>query len=157
MGAEMTFRDLYEGEVIQIGRKRDVTVTNTRGNHPNGVYAYRIEHEGKALVYITDSEHYSIVDPKLKKLARGADLLIFDAMYTPEEYSGEGGGGSKTGWGHATFVAGCELAAAAGVKQLILHHHDPAQTDAMVREKERRAKELFPNSLAAREGMVLEL
>ena len=47
-------------------------------------------------------------------------------MYTPEEYSGEVGGGPKTGWGHATFVAGCELAKAAGVKQLVLHHHDPS-------------------------------
>jgi hypothetical protein len=31
------------------------------------------------------------------------------------------------------------------------------QTDEMVREKERRAKALFPNTIAAREGMVIEL
>jgi phosphoribosyl 1,2-cyclic phosphodiesterase len=157
MGAAMTFRDLYEGEVIRIGAKQDVIVTNARGNHPNGVYAYRIEHGGKAIVYITDSEHYAIVDPKLKKLAMGADLLIFDSMYTPEEYAGEVGGGPKTGWGHATFTAGCELAIAAGVKQLILHHHDPNQTDAMMHEKERRAQAIFPNTIAAREGTVIEL
>jgi phosphoribosyl 1,2-cyclic phosphodiesterase len=157
MGAKMTFHDLYEGEVVRIGPKEDIVVTNARGNHPNGVYAYRIEHGGKALAYITDSEHYAIVDPKLKRLAAGADLLIYDAMYTPEEYAGEVGGGPKTGWGHATFVAGCELAKAAGVKQLVLHHHDPTQTDAMVREKERRARELFPNTIAAREGHVIEL
>ncbi len=90
MGAAMTFRDLYEGETITIGAKNDVTVTNARGNHPNGVYAYRIEHGGKSVVYVTDSEHYAIVDPKLKKLAMGADVLIFDAMYTPEEYAGHG-------------------------------------------------------------------
>ena len=157
MGAAMTFRDLYEGEVITIGPRGDVTVTNARGNHPNGVYAYRIEHGGKVVVYITDSEHYAIVDPKLKKLATGADVLIFDAMYTPEEYAGDASGGPKTGWGHATHVAGCELARAAGVKQLVLHHHDPSQTDAMVREKERRARELFPNTIAAKEGLVIEL
>lgn len=157
MGAQMTFRDLYEGEAISIGKKQDVRVSNARGNHPNGVYAYRIEHEGKALVYVTDSEHYAIVDPKLRRLAQGADVLIFDAMYTPEEYAGEVGGGPKTGWGHATFVAGCELAKAANVKQLVLHHHDPSQTDAMVREKEKRAREHFPNTVAAREGMVIEI
>ena len=157
MGAAMTFRDLYEGEVVTVGPGHDVRVTNARGNHPNGVYAYRVEHGGKSVVYITDSEHYSIVDPKLKKLAMGADVLIFDAMYTPEEYAGEAGGGPKTGWGHATFVAGCELAHAAQVKQLVLHHHDPNQTDAMVREKEQRARELFPNTVAAREGMVIDL
>jgi phosphoribosyl 1,2-cyclic phosphodiesterase len=156
MGAGMTFRDLYEGETISIGPKSDVTVTNARGNHPNGVYAYRVEHGGKSVVYITDSEHYSIVDPKLKKLSMGADVLIFDAMYTPEEYSGAVGGGPKTGWGHATYEAGCELARAAGVKRLVLHHHDPSQTDDMVREKERRAQALFPNTIAAREGLVIE-
>src|SRR5262249_14281888 len=148
MGAKMTFHDLYEGEVVRIGPKEDIVVTNARGNHPNGVYAYRIEHGGKVLAYITDSEHYAIVDPKLRRLATGAALLIFDAMSTAEEYAGEVGGGPKTGWGHATFVAGCELAKAAGVKQLVLHHHDPTQTDEMVRDKERRARELFPNTIA---------
>jgi phosphoribosyl 1,2-cyclic phosphodiesterase len=157
MGASMRFADLYEGERITIGPDNDVVVTNARGNHPNGVYAYRVEHDGKAIVYITDSEHYAIVDPKLLRLSAGADVLIFDAMYTPEEYSGKEGGGPKTGWGHATYVAGCELAKAAGVKQLVLHHHDPNQTDAMVREKERRARELFPNTIAAKEGLVLEI
>jgi len=157
MGATMDFHTVYEGEVVTIGPKQDVRVENARGNHPNGVYAYRIEHDGKAVVYVTDSEHYSIVDPKLKKLARDADVLIFDAMYTPEEYAGTSGGSPKTGWGHATYVAGCELAAAAGVKQLVLHHHDPNQTDDMVAEKERRARELFPNTIAAREGTVLDL
>jgi phosphoribosyl 1,2-cyclic phosphodiesterase len=157
MAATMTFQDLFEGEVACVGPKQDVRVSNARGNHPNGVYAYRVEHDGKAVVYITDSEHYAIVDPKLRKLAQGADVLIFDAMYTPEEYSGELGDMPKTGWGHATYVAGCELAKAAGVKQLVLHHHDPQQTDAMVRDKERRARELFPNTIAAREGLVIEV
>jgi ribonuclease BN (tRNA processing enzyme) len=78
-------------------------------------------------------------------------------MYTPEEYAGEVGGGPKTGWGHATYAAGCELANAASVKQLILHHHDPSQTDEMVREKEKRSRELFPNTIAAKEGMVLDI
>jgi phosphoribosyl 1,2-cyclic phosphodiesterase len=157
MGAAMTFRDLHEGEVVHVGPNRDVVVSNARGNHPNGVYAYRIDHDGKSVCYITDSEHYAIVDPKLLKLAKGADVLVFDAMYTPEEYAGTAGGGPKTGWGHATFVAGCELAIAAGVKQLVLHHHDPNQNDAMVRDKEARARALFPNTIAAREGVVIEI
>lgn len=157
LGAKMTFHDLYEGEQITIGAKHDVRVTNTRGNHPNGVYAYRIDHEGKSVVYVTDSEHYAIVDPKLLELAKGADVLICDAMYTPEEYAGEVGGGAKTGWGHATNVAAAELANAAGVGQLVLHHHDPNQTDAMVREKEQRTRQLFPNTIAAREGLVIDV
>jgi phosphoribosyl 1,2-cyclic phosphodiesterase len=153
MGATMIFRDLAEGEVVTLGES--VRVSNARGNHPNGVYAYRVEYGGKSVVYATDTEHYSIVDPKLKRLCEGADVLIYDAMYTPEEYGGETGTGPKTGWGHSTFVAGVELAKAAGVKTLVLHHHDPTQTDAQVREKERRCQALFANSFAAREGLTL--
>jgi phosphoribosyl 1,2-cyclic phosphodiesterase len=155
MGASMDFHDLREGQSLQIGA--DVLVRNTRGNHPNGVYAYRVDYKGKSVVYATDTEHYSIVDPKLKKLCKDVDVLIYDAMYTPEEYAGEVGGGPKTGWGHSTFVEGAALATAANVKKLVLHHHDPLQTDAHVREKERRTRELFPNTVAGREGMVIEL
>lgn len=154
MGATMSFHDLYEGQTVAIG---DAKVSNARGNHPNGVYAYRVDYEGKSVVYATDTEHYSIVDPKLARLAKDADLLIYDAMYTPEEYSGAVGFGPKTGWGHSTFVDAVALAKQAGVKKLVLHHHDPMQTDAMVRDKERRAQEIFPATVAGREGMVIDL
>ena len=50
-----------------------------------------------------------------------------------------------------------KLAKAAGVKKLVLYHHDPMQNDAAVAEKERRARELFPTAVAAREGLVIEI
>ena len=159
MGATMTFHDLYEGQVLEIveGGER-VKVSTGAGNHPNGVWAYRTEHGGKSVVYATDTEHYAVVDPKLLKLATGADVLIYDAQYTPEEYSGTAGtGGPKTGWGHSTFVEAAKLAKAAGVKQLVLFHHDPMQSDSAVREKERRAREIFPDTVAAHEGLSIEL
>ena len=83
-------------------------------------------------------------------------MLIYDSQYTPEEYGGHPAP-SKVGWGHSTFVAGARLAEAAGVGQYVLFHHDPDQDDDAVRDKERRAKELFPRSLAAYEGLELEL
>lgn len=155
MGAQMSFHDLREGQVIRIGEH--VQVTNARGNHPNGVFAYRIDFKGKSVVYATDTEHYSVVDPKLLRLAQGANVLIYDAMYLPEEYSGAQGGMPKTGWGHSTYEHGVELARAAKVQKLVLFHHDPAHDDAMVAEKERRCRQVFPDSVAAREGLVLEL
>ncbi len=158
MAATMTFRDLREGEevVLDDGAGQPITVRTARGNHPNGVWVYRVDYAGKSAVYATDTEHYSIVDKKLLAIARGVDVMIYDSQYTPEEYAGETGGGPKSGWGHSTFEAGCALAKAAGVKQYVLYHHDPGQTDAAVREKERRARELFPNALAAYEGLVIE-
>ena len=43
------------------------------------------------------------------------------------------------------------------MSKLVLYHHDPMQTDAEVAEKERRARELYSNSEAAREGLVIDL
>lgn len=159
MGAQMTFRDLFEGEPLEIESKDGsgpIRITNTRGNHPDGVYAYRVEHEGRSVMYATDTEHYAVVDPKLRKLAEDADVLIYDAMYTPEEYAGERGM-PKLGWGHSTHEEAVKLAKAARVKKLVLFHHDPMQDDAAVRDKERRARELFPDCVAAYEGLTLQV
>ncbi|GAC1394753.1 MAG: MBL fold metallo-hydrolase [Polyangiales bacterium] len=160
MGAKMHFHDVFEGEVVEIEAAAGagtIRVTNTRGNHPNGVYAYRVDFGGKSVMYATDTEHYAVVDPKLKRLAQGVDVLIYDAQYTPEEYAGATGGGSKLGWGHSTYEAAVDLAKAAGAKKLVLYHHDPAQDDKAVREKERRARELFAECQAAYEGLTLTL
>ena len=160
MGAKMTFNDLNEGQELAIddGTGGVVKVRTARGNHPNGVWIYRVEHEGKAIVYATDTEHYKEVDQNLVNLARGVDVLIYDSQYTPEEYAGTtGSGGPKVGWGHSTFDEAVKLAATAGAKKLLLFHHDPLQTDAMVREKERRARALFADATAAYEGLILEV
>ncbi len=136
----MNFRDLAEGETVEIADPSGggpALVTSARGNHPQGVFAFRVEHGGKAVVYATDTEHYEgRMDDKLLALARGAEVLIYDSQYTPEEYEGTAGvGGSKKGWGHSTFVEGARLAKSAGVRRLVLFHHDPVQADAAVREK----------------------
>jgi phosphoribosyl 1,2-cyclic phosphodiesterase len=160
MGATMKFLDLSEGYVTEIGEGSDkVRISVGAGNHPNGVWAFRVEHAGKSIVYATDTEHYAEIDPKLLKLAKGADILVYDSQYTPEEYTGTTGTGAppKVGWGHSTFEEAAKLAKAAGVQKLVLYHHDPMQSDSAVRDKERRAKELFAASVAAYEGLTLEL
>ena len=159
MGAKMHFHDMVEGEPLELdaGDGTKAVISSARGNHPNGVWAYRVDHGGKSVMYATDTEHYTVVDPRLLKLATGADVLIYDSQYTPEEYAGTTGGGSKVGWGHSTFDEAVKLTKAAGAKRLVLYHHDPMQNDAAVAEKERRARELFPSSEAAREGLKIEL
>jgi phosphoribosyl 1,2-cyclic phosphodiesterase len=151
LSAELSYREVRPGQAFEVGAVR---VRVARLNHPGGVFAYRLEHGGRSVVYATDTEHYSCVDPTLVALARDADVLIYDAQYTPEEYRGERGG-SKVGWGHSTYVAGAEIAAAAGIGQLVLFHHDPQRSDAGVVAVEEAARSLFSNSIAAREGMVL--
>lgn len=148
VGAKIATREVKMGEAFDVGEAR---VRVARGNHPGGVVAYRIEHEGKSIVYATDTEHYACVDPGLRALADGCDVLVYDSQYTPDEYR------TKVGWGHSTYVAGAELAKAAGARQYVLFHHDPTRTDAEVDDVERRARELLSSSVAAREGLAIEL
>jgi len=159
MGAQMVFHGVDGRSPVEVdaGDGTKAIIRAAPGNHPNGVWAYRVEHGGHSVVYATDTEHYAVVDAKLLKLAQGADVLIYDSQYTPEEYAGQTGGGPKLGWGHSTFEEAVKLAKAANVKKLVLYHHDPMQSDAAVAEKEKRAKALFSNVEAAREGLVIEL
>jgi phosphoribosyl 1,2-cyclic phosphodiesterase len=148
IGARVELAELRHHSRFQRG---DVTITAARLNHPGGVLGYRIEYGGKALVYATDTEHYDCVDPALRELCRGADLLVYDAQYTPEEYP------TKVGWGHSTFQAGIELARAAGASRLALFHHDPRRNDAAVAAIEERARARFEGVVAAREGMCFDV
>src|SRR2546423_4878163 len=113
LGGTVTTRELRGNDQFVIG---DITITMARLNHPDPVYGFRLEHGGQSIVYATDTEHFACVDPTLKKLASGADIVIYDAQYTPDEYP------SKVGWGHSTWQAGVELARAAAVPPPVLFH-----------------------------------
>jgi ribonuclease BN (tRNA processing enzyme) len=53
-------------------------------------------------------------------------MLVHDAMYTPEQAE------QFRGWGHSSYTEAVELAAEAGVKQLVLFHYRPEHDDSMV-------------------------
>lgn len=148
VGARIGTREVKLGETFDVGAAK---VRVGKGNHPGGVVAYRVEHEGKSVVYATDTEHFACVDPALKTLCEGANVLIYDAQYSPDEYK------AKVGWGHSTYVAGADLARAAGVETLVLFHHDPMRSDAGVAELETHARGLFRATIAAREGTEMDL
>jgi phosphoribosyl 1,2-cyclic phosphodiesterase len=153
MGALLGFRAIESGQEFTVG---DARITARRLNHPGGVLGYRIETAGRSVVYATDTEHYACPDPYLVKLAKDADVLIYDAMYTEAEYRGEVGA-SRVGWGHSTWEAGVAVAEAARVGQLVLFHHDPQRTDREVAALEAQADLARPGTIAAREGLELSL
>ncbi|MBL4633372.1 MAG: MBL fold metallo-hydrolase [Kofleriaceae bacterium] len=153
VATQLCVRDLRPSERFNIG---DIRVTTAKLNHPDPVYGYRLDFGGRSVVYATDTEHYSCVDPTLLRLAEGADVLIYDAQYTPEEYSGIDGP-PKVGWGHSTYSAAAELANLAGVGRLVLFHHDPKRNDDAVQEIQTRCRLAFPDTVAAREGMSITL
>ncbi len=120
-------------------------------DHPQGSVAYRLQTAEGVLVHATDTEHpASGLDGRLAALADGATWLIYDAMFTPEEYAA-----GKRGWGHSTWLAGATLAKAARAKTLVLAHFNPSHTDADVDRLLREARERFPRTIAAAPGLRL--
>lgn len=153
MRANLRFDEIELGRTYRIG---NVEVRHATVDHPNGCVAYRVDCQGASVVYATDLEQEEeTASTALVELCRGADILIYDAMYTPEEYAGTNGP-SRKGWGHSTFVSGARLAEEAGVQTLCLFHHDPAHDDDFMDQLSIRAKERFAGTIVAREGMVLE-
>jgi ribonuclease BN (tRNA processing enzyme) len=78
-------------------------------------------------------------------------LLIHDAQHTPEEYA------IYRGRGHSSWSEAARVACDAGVKRLILFHHDPGHTDETIARIAAEAKLIFPNTEAAREGASIEI
>jgi|YNPNPStandDraft_1061719.scaffolds.fasta_scaffold00715_13 phosphoribosyl 1,2-cyclic phosphodiesterase len=155
MGAEIKFRAIREGEHLVRG---GVDIQVIRLVHPDPTYGYRIRHEGATLVYATDMEHPAQgVDGRLAEFSRRADLLIYDAQYTVDEYLGISNGRSRKGWGHSTAQDAARLALESEVGQLALFHYDPSHDDELIRGIEREARAIFPNTFAAYEGLELHL
>lgn len=152
--ATLDFRDIGPDQVIAFGEAR---VSTAALNHPGGSLGYRFEAGGRTLVYCTDVEHDGGPgDAQLLKFAQNADVFIVDAMYTPDEYAGRVGG-SKAGFGHATWDFAVRAAREAGVKNLVLCHHDPARSDDALDRIVGLAREGFPATTAATEGALVEV
>jgi len=144
---------LLEPQGVTLGRPPHVvTVTPFPLNHPQGCSGFRVVSDGRVIVYATDFERGDPrLDAVLDEQCAGADLLIADAQYTDAELE------AHRGWGHSTWRQAAELARRAGVRRLILFHHDPARTDAEVAAIEREAREVFPATTAARENSEVRI
>jgi len=142
--AVITYHDLAEGAHEIDG----VRVIAQYLNHPAATLGYRIEADGAAVMYLSDHEPFSdklwrsdaapgridsilhAGDRRHAEFMSGADMVIHDSQYTPEEYP------AKKNWGHSTYRYVLELAAAAGVRAVALTHHDPAHDDAFLADLE---------------------
>ncbi len=100
-------------------------------NHPNEGHAYKFTEGGRSFVFLTDNElgvshKGGATYGEYLEFSRGADLLVHDAEYRPEEYK------RTKGWGHSVFTDALKLAMEAGVKRFGLFHHNVERTDADV-------------------------
>ena len=146
--ADVSYNDFECGSVLKPGA--GITIRTGPLNHPNRATGYRIEFDGKTICYITDTEHYEgRVDEAIVNLVQGADIVIYDATYTDEEYP------RFKGFGHSTWQEGVKLANAAQVNTLVIFHHDPNHNDDFMDEVARQAEAMRPGTIVAREGLTL--
>ena len=121
--ADLEFKRIKEGEAVKVA---GLEIRSKSLQHPGTAYAYRIENGTSSLVLATDGEYKNLSASHTKEYIdfyAGADLLIFDGMFSVRESF------IREDWGHSSALIGADIARQAGVKQLVLFHHDPASED----------------------------
>jgi phosphoribosyl 1,2-cyclic phosphodiesterase len=149
--AAIEFNELTDEAKFSID---DVNVACARLNHPYIATAYRLTTDGASIVYVSDTAPFSdilfedqfIARPpspgaelpakdrqrlaKMRegviRLCEGADLVIYDTMFTPEDYQ------RIPHYGHSRPMDAVEVCGEAGASRLALFHHAPERTDAEV-------------------------
>ena len=178
LAADISYHSLKEEKVeLEDG----IVITTKYLNHPIACLGYRIESNGKTFCTAYDTEPFQnlfCTDPadptydegmategelvareqneRLEAFIAGADLLVYDAQYTREEYEA-----SRRGWGHTAIEDVVSLAQKLGIRSTALFHHEPVRTDDQLDELaathcnpgQSNHSEIF----FAREGMQIEL
>ncbi|RJR49242.1 MAG: MBL fold metallo-hydrolase [Desulfobacteraceae bacterium] len=126
--AQVTFLNRLDKGSLEID---GTTIDSVPLHHPQGGFGYRFKEDGKVLVFITDNElrkdSWEGRSPDdYVRFCQGADILIHDSQYSPQEIP------ERRDWGHSDYESAFNLAYRAGVKRLILFHHDPSRTDPEV-------------------------
>ncbi len=180
MRANIRFRSVKEESFDLSG----VNIQTIYLNHPGYALGYRLNFNGKSIVYISDNEPFhwleenkeydglggpfenledmfdNFVEDKNESLVdfcRNSDILIHDTQFLPEEYA------QKITWGHSPYNYTVDLAMKSEVKQLILFHHDPDHDDNMIDHIQKLSRDIITNSnfpmscVAAHEGMTVEI
>lgn len=149
LAARFYFHELTEGTHALLD---GVSVTCRRHIHPGVAFGYRIEADGKTMVYSTDTEHFqNSLDHRVVELSEGADLLVHDAQYTDDEIQ------SRYGWGHSTWQQAVQVAREAHVRKLVLFHQDPERADDAAMALEAQAADALPGTALGIEGREFEL
>lgn len=168
MGSNMNFQPLYEDSYEIDGIQLDTIYVN----HPGNALGYKFHLNDKKLVYISDNEPFPKTDndgnpdhvllgedsnQKLINFISNVDILVHDAQYTQDEYE------KKITWGHSPIDYTVDIAIKAGVKKLVLFHHDPLHDDDMIDQMLKHAQEYAKKAgsqidiLAASEGLTIDI
>jgi phosphoribosyl 1,2-cyclic phosphodiesterase len=151
VAAKVSYVELMEGASFKLGR---TTVSCSLLNHPGLAIGYRMEADNHAVAYVSDTAPFDRIlhqEGKLSKpptgpptedeierlqvirggivdLCRGADVLIYDTMFTMDEYN------ERPHWGHSSYSHAVEMAEEAGAAAVALYHHAPDRSDSQLDE-----------------------
>jgi phosphoribosyl 1,2-cyclic phosphodiesterase len=160
VASNTTFHDAPEETAVTIG---SATIRAAKVLHQGPTVGYRIEEQGRTLVYLPDHEPSLGADLATMPtawmsghdLARDADVLLHDGQYGDHEYR------AHIGWGHSGVRDAMEFANKANVDRLLLFHHDPYHTDRDLEMLLAEARSNWPGMeervLLACEGMTIDL
>lgn len=134
-------------------------VTSRLVPHVGPTCGFRVAFGGRTITYLSDHQQPHdgsfTVAPGALDLCRDVDVLIHDAQYTAAEFA------RKSDWGHSMIEYAVWVAAEAGVRTLVLFHHDPAHGDDMIDVLTATAaacgRQLGVEVVAAHEGLTLDV
>ncbi len=131
---------IADGEELTIGPFR---ILFRSGIHAVPAFSMRIEAPSATLVYSGDTEYYR----GLEELAFGADLFLCEANYSEADLDA----GLPN---HLSAAQAAQVAAAAGVKRLMLTHHHPEREPGLSLSP---AAKHYPGVELATEQSVIDL
>ena len=103
-----------------------LTITPFAANHGDQTTSFHISDGEKSLIYLLDNEIPTMDAEAYQKLVsycKGADMVIFDASYSPEDYP------PHKGWGHSTVPDGIKLRRDSDCKRMLFAHFAQKYTD----------------------------
>src|SRR5262249_3983604 len=156
--SHLAIEELREME-FQIGK---VQVRSKFANHPGICVGYRLFTSSGSVAFVPDNEPYEQLKlqlasrngiskheardfaaaehAKMVDFLQDCDVAILDSQYTDDEYT------EHIGWGHSSLSSVVSLALDAGVRKLLLFHHDPSHDDQMVDKMAECARALVRKS-----------
>jgi phosphoribosyl 1,2-cyclic phosphodiesterase len=122
MGADIEMRAVSDEGELRVGSARIFAHPNPHG--PTQALAFRIEADGKVLVYASDVGYASGGPPEeTVAVYRDADLLVHDCTFTPEDRP------LRVSRGLSSLDDAVEAAIRARAKRLALFHYDQDYSD----------------------------
>lgn len=130
--AEITYNKMYPNSNFKIG---NIDINTISTFHHGNTLAFKLQSEGKTVVYMTDNElryndeakdEFHQANSRIIDFVMNADYLIHDCTYSAEDYK------KHKNWGHSFEDSVLMLSEIANVKNLYLYHYSPDYNDSEI-------------------------